>query len=109
MAAYSAALKKCTEHGAFLEEALRDCFVRGLRSRQIQKRLLPEKTLTWKTTVEMALAMEVADKQAKNFRNTPADGGIHHVRSPHPLKATKPKRPCFRCGEDHMPQKCRFK
>ena len=25
MAAYSAALKKCTEHGAFLEEALRDC------------------------------------------------------------------------------------
>ncbi|RMX49481.1 hypothetical protein pdam_00017639 [Pocillopora damicornis] len=64
--------------------------------RQIQKRLLAEKSLTWKTAVEMALAMEVADKQAKNFRNSPADGGIHRVRSPHPLKAIKPKRPCGR-------------
>ena len=40
VAAYSAALKKCSEHsafGTFLEEALRDRFVRGLRSKQIQK------------------------------------------------------------------------
>ena len=57
----------------------------------------------------MALAMEVADKQANNFRNSPAGSGIHYVRSPHPLKAIKPKTPCFCCGEDHIPQKCRFK
>lgn len=42
-----------------LEEALRDRFVCGLRSTQIQKRLLAEESLTWKTTVEMALAMAV--------------------------------------------------
>ena len=80
-----------------------------MRSGQIQKRLLAEKSLTWKTAVEMALAMEVAVKQTNNFRNSPADSGIHYVRSPHPLKVTKPKRPCFRCGEDHDSPKCRFK
>ena len=53
--------------------------------------------------------MEVADKQAISFRNSPADSGIHYVRSSHPLKARKPKRPCFRCGEDHIPQICWFK
>ena len=63
-----------------------------MRSRQIQKRLLAEKSLTWKTAVEMALAMEVVVKQTKNFRNSPADSGIHYVRSPHLLKATKPNR-----------------
>ena len=42
-----------------LEEALRDRFVCGLRSIQIQKRLLAEESLTWKTAVEMALAMAV--------------------------------------------------
>ena len=77
--------------------------IRLVRSRRIQKRLLAEKSLTWKTAVEMALAMEVAVKQTNNFRNTPADSGIHYVRSPHPLKATKPKRTCFRCSEDHIP------
>ena len=47
VAAYSAALKKCSEHcafGTFLEEALRDRFVCGLRNKQTQKRLLAEKS-----------------------------------------------------------------
>ena len=90
---------------AFLGEALRDRFVCGLRSRQIQRRLLAEKSLTSKTVVEMALAIEVADKQANNFRTSPADSGIHYVESSHLLKA----RPRFRCGEDHIPQRCQFK
>ena len=62
VAAYSPALKKCSEHcafGTFLEEALRDRFVCGLRIKQTQKRLLAEKELTWKTAVEIALAMEL--------------------------------------------------
>ena len=112
VAAYSAALKKCSEHcafGTFLEEALRDRFVCGLRSKQTQKRLLAEKELTWKAAVEIALAMEVADKQASNFRNSPETGGINYVKPPHPPKTPKQRKPCFRCGEDHVPQKCRFK
>ena len=112
VAVYSAALKKCSEHcafGTFLEEALRDRFVCGLKSKQTQKRLLAEKSLTWKTAVEIALAMEVADKQANTFRNPPTEGELNYVKPPHPQKHSKPKKLCFRCGEDHIPQKCRFK
>ncbi|KAL9950577.1 hypothetical protein ACROYT_G043093 [Oculina patagonica] len=68
-----------------------------------------EKKLTWKEAVEIALAMEVADKQANNFRNSPAEGNLHYVKPPHPPKMPKPRKPCFRCGENHVPQKCRFK
>ncbi|XP_068738454.1 uncharacterized protein [Montipora capricornis] len=101
VAAYSAALKKCSEHcafGTFLEEALRDRFVCGLRSKQTQKRLLAEKELTWKAAVEIALAMEVLDKQASNFRNAAEAGGINYVKPPHPPKTPKQRKPCFRCG-----------
>ena len=86
VAAYSAALKKCSEHcafGTFLEEALRDHFVCGLRSKQTQKILLAEKELTWKA------AVEVADKQASNFRKSPETGGINYVKPPHPPKTPK--------------------
>ena len=39
----------------------------------------------------MALAMEAADTKANNFRNSPADSGIHSARSSHPSKAIKPE------------------
>ena len=61
----------CLRH-ILIEEALRDRFVCGLRNKQTQKRLLAEKALTWTRAVEIALAMEVVDKQANNFRKTPA-------------------------------------
>ena len=31
------------------------------------------------------------------------------MKQPHVQKATKQRKPCFRCGGDHIPQKCRFK
>ena len=64
VAAYSAVLKKC------LEKALRDRFVCGLRNKETQKRLLAEKALTWKTAVEIALAMKLQISK-------PAISGIH--------------------------------
>ena len=100
VAAYSAALKKC------LEEALCDRFVCGLRNKQT---LLAEKALTRKTALEIALAMAVADKQANNFRNPPEDFSVNYVKQSHLQKATKQRKPCFRCGGDHIPQKCPFK
>ena len=70
---------------------------------------MAEKSLMWKTAVEIVLSMEIADKQASNFRNSPEDSGIHYVKPTHPPKGPQHKRPCFRCGVDHIPQKCRFK
>ena len=59
---YCAALKRASEHcefKPFLEEALRDRFVCGLGNRNIQRRLLTEKSLTWKKAVGIAQAMGV--------------------------------------------------
>ena len=112
VAVYSIALKKCSEHCAFrtfLDEALRDRFVCGLRSKQTQKRFSVQKEVTRKAAVEIVLGMEVADKQADNFRNSPEDGGIDHVKPPHPPTALKQRKLCCRCGENHIPQKCQFK
>ena len=112
LAAYSAALTKCSEPCAFgtsLEEALRDRLVCRLRNKQTQKGLLAENALTWKTAVEIALEIEVADKQANNFSNPPEDIGVNYVKQPHLQKAAKERKPCFRCGGDHIPQKCREK
>ena len=70
IADYCAALKKASERcefKAFLEEALRDRFVCGLKSRNIQKKLLAEKDLTWNMALEIAQAMESAEQQANKF------------------------------------------
>ena len=120
VAEYSAVLKKCSERcefKAFLGEALRDRFVCGLRSKATQKRLLAEVELTWKKAIQTAQAMEAAEKQASNFRNAPP-----HMEKVNALKslpknnpnfkrsgAGKTSKPCFRCGENHAPQTCRFK
>ncbi len=50
---------------------MRDRFVHGLKNRAIQKKLLTEKDLTWKLAVDIAHAMESADKQANTL---PSEG-----------------------------------
>ena len=60
MAQYIAVLKKLGEHcefGDYLEEAMRDRFVCGLRNEAIQKRLLTEKSLTFRKAVEVAVSV----------------------------------------------------
>ena len=87
MADYAAALKRCSERcefGGFLEQALRDRFVCGMRNRQIQKRLLTETELTWKK----ALPARTQNKQGRKPRE---------------------QKSCFRCGGNHAPQTCKFK
>ena len=57
---------KC-DFGTFLEEALRDRLVCGLKSVQIQKKLLAERHLTFKKAFETAQSMELANKE--DFRD----------------------------------------
>ena len=54
------------EFRAFLDQALQDRFVCGVRSRAIQKRLLAEADLTIKTAQEIAQGMESADNNNNN-------------------------------------------
>ena len=83
VADYAAALKKYTERckfDSFLGQALRDRFVHGLKNRAIQKKLLTEKDLTWKLAVDIAHAMESADKQANTLRSE-GNSSTQEIRS----------------------------
>ena len=70
---YIAELRRLTstcEFGTFLEEALRDRLVCGLRSDSTRKKLLTEPKLTLAKAVEFAQCMELADEDAKALKGT---------------------------------------
>ena len=52
----------------FLEDSLRDQFVCGLRHEAIQRRLLSEADLKYDKAIDVAKAMEPADKNTKAFK-----------------------------------------
>ena len=71
IATYLAFLKQLAEtcdFKAFLDEALRDQLVCGLRSEAIQKHLLTEAQLDLKKALEISQAMEAATKQTMELR-----------------------------------------
>ena len=67
IAMFLAELRHLTEHcefGATLDEMLRHRFVCGVHDIRIQRRLLAEPKLTLKRALDLALAIEAADKDA---------------------------------------------
>ncbi len=69
---FVADLKRLSLHcsfGAFLDEALRDRLVCGLRSEATQKRLLTEAELTFKKAVEIAQSNQTASARAKQLQS----------------------------------------
>ena len=65
--------------------------------------------------VDLANAMESADKQANVLRQEPTPSSVNKVddykhratrRNNEPRKSNKDNNPCFRCGENHPPQSC---
>ena len=108
IATYLASLKQLAEtcdYKAFLNEALRDQLVCGLKSKAIQKRLLTEADLDLKKALEISQAMEAATKQTMELQGaTPVD--THCVTNKHSKQG---KRPCYRCGGKHAPNDCKFK
>ncbi|XP_071492237.1 uncharacterized protein [Diadema antillarum] len=69
---YAADLRRLSDTSckfdAFLKEALRDKFVCGLQSTVIQKRLLSEANLTFDKALDLALAMELADRNTREMK-----------------------------------------
>ena len=68
---YLAQLRKLTEHCKFsdyLEQALRDTFVAGVRSAAIQRKLLSQEALTLEKALTIAQGMEAADTQSGKLR-----------------------------------------
>lgn len=83
---YMAELRRLSQNcnfGPFLDQALRDKFVCGLRSVQVQQRLLTMKKLTLKHALDEAVAHELAAKdiaEFKNRRNSDRHGGAGGAR-----------------------------
>ena len=102
---------------SYLNEALRDHLVCGLRSESSQRRLLAEKDLSLQKAMEIAQGMEAADRNGKSLKG-PAPT-IHKVRplptaqkhkSPNQTTTEHSRTPCYRCGRSNHDQKdCRFR
>lgn len=83
----------------FLDRALRDRFVCGIRNQNTLNSLL-SKDLSFQDCLAKALAVESADKEARNL--TPTEYG-HNV----PTNSTRVKNKCFKCGsERHFANHC---
>ena len=107
---YDAALRRLATHcdfGTNLETELRDQIVCRLRHEPLQRRLLSVADLTYKQTMEMAQATQLADKHAQALRSKITEQ-LHNVsrNSPPPRGQT---RDCYRCGGKHNADDCRFK
>jgi hypothetical protein len=116
---------KC-EFKTFLDEALRDQFVCGVKDGNIQKKLLGVSELTFDIAQKTALAMEAANKDCLELQN-PSKSAVNKmttksqpkqskVDDAHQQKQQKRQLTCFCCGErghikpkcQHLKEKCGF-
>ena len=114
-------LAETCDFGAFLNFALRDKLVCGLRNENIQKRLLTESALTFPKGQNIAVSMEIAAKDSQELAQSRSSTAAESVNklSGGGRRGERPKRQfqqkttssrCFRCNSDkHGPDKCYFK
>ena len=100
---YVAELRKLTQYcnfGGYLNDALRDQLVCGMRNENIQKRLLSTAELTLEKAVNIAVGMETAAKDTEEFQGRLSSSlGVHGVFAA-----------CYRCrNTNHSANTCRFK
>ena len=105
-----------------LEAMIRDHLVCGINNARIQRRLLQEPDLTYKSAFEKAQAMELAAQDVANITESkPAP--VYHIRNKHGYASKHnsgataqhssdathtTKVECYRCGGNHYATKCRF-
>ena len=132
VAQFEAALRKLAstcEFELFLNQALRDQFVCGVRSESTQKKLLCAE-ITFEQSVHTALADEIADSEARAIHGREPDyvrqssvhavsdkghsrGQFNHGYGKHTAQKSQGKhqhqQKCFRCNGDHLGHECRFR
>ena len=110
IADYDAALRKLATNckfGDYLEDAIRDRIVCGLSNEAIQRRLLSEPDLTLTKAMDLAQAMETAERNSKSLKGT--EFAIRKLRGKPPPRP-RMQQPCYRCGKsNHSPIDCKFK
>ena len=119
VAKFVAKLRRLSTHcqfGTYLDEALRDRFVCGLRSESMVKNLLTEVDLTFKRAVEIAQGREAAAENARKLQSSSSAPALAHEHSGQRdvCKVNTNTRGqqgrCYRCGRsNHDPPRCPFK
>ncbi|XP_037577020.1 uncharacterized protein LOC119459280 [Dermacentor silvarum] len=84
VATFAVALKhlaaKC-KYGTFLDDALRDRFVAGLRNPAIQTGLLKKKELLFESACDFAKSVEMAEQESMGFRpGSGTEADVHAIR-----------------------------
>ena len=99
------------EFNTFLQDALRDWLVCGLRNTTAQKNLLSEENLTLEKAIWVAQSLEAANKNAKKLKAEEATSTpIHQTSHYRNAKPPANSRTCYHCGDtDHIATTCRFR
>lgn len=124
-------LASSCDFGTFLNDALRDRFVSGIRSEEIQHRLMTEKEANFSSLFELASRLEAAKTEVRNFHTHGEVGEVDFVKHKYrPKSGTSKNVPnksfqnkqsdnfqsnnsslkCFRCGKPgHHGNRCNFR
>jgi len=90
---------------------IRDRLVCGVRDEKIQQKLLREKKLTLNSALKIAQAMESATKYSMPIQKHQAsfqeEGETVNKLYVQPKRNNQSQ--CYRCGSNHLPDKCPFK
>ena len=89
--------------GIFLQEALRDKFICGLKNENIQRRLLTENNISLEEAYKKALGLESAEIEQKEVREASSSTqGIYYNKN----ERKTWKKSCWRCGRLHAADTC---
>lgn len=119
VADFVASLRQLTEHcnyGDHLNDMLRDRLVCGINNDSIQRRLLSETTLTFKKALDIALAQETAESNAKDLKRGQSSEvhTLSHKNNSHRYEqknatGNPSSSECYRCGGRHLAKDCRHR
>ncbi|XP_048854231.1 uncharacterized protein K02A2.6-like [Brienomyrus brachyistius] len=123
VAQYVAVLKRLSEHcefGGYLEDALRDRFVCGLKCEMVQKRLLTERDLTFQKAVDYAVSAETAARDVQQLSSSLKVNAVLSQKGESCRRCGKTNhtdhdcwfrdRDCHQCGrKGHLKRMCRSK
>ena len=124
VADYVAALREIAQHCEYkesLQDMLRDRLVCGVNHEAITNRLLSEKKLTFDKAMELAQAIESAERDTRQLQAAQSTSTTPqvHLTTAHKQKnrqrreSSRPARQgnsvaCYRCGGPHLASTCRF-
>ena len=112
VAEFISQLRKLSEHCEFgdtLDNMLRDRIVCGINDVRIQRRLLAEPGLNLAKALELALALETADKDTLTLKGANGASSQPVLTMQGKPRGRDSTSTCYRCNGKHMASVCHFK